>query len=137
MTRINLVPPTELTDQHLIAEYREIFMVPAALRRSLQSRAGFNPRKIPRRFCLNAGHVYFFYDKGRYLHRRYRALCAEMRRRGFRPDAARRFPKQVFAANGLYRDWRPQAADLRIIRARLRAKVAQKPDWYRKTRGRT
>jgi hypothetical protein len=25
MTRINLVPPEELSDQHLIAEYREMF----------------------------------------------------------------------------------------------------------------
>ena len=38
MTRINLVPPSELTDQHLIAEYREIFMVAGSLRRTLLSK---------------------------------------------------------------------------------------------------
>ena len=27
MTRINIIHPNELTDQHLVAEYREIFMV--------------------------------------------------------------------------------------------------------------
>ena len=37
MTRINLVPITELSDQHLVAEYREIFMVGPSLQRSLKS----------------------------------------------------------------------------------------------------
>ena len=34
MTRINLVPPEELMDQHLFAEFREIKMV--SLRRGLK-----------------------------------------------------------------------------------------------------
>ena len=46
MTRINIIPPSELTDQHLIAEYREIFMVPASLRRTLKSKVGFKKNKI-------------------------------------------------------------------------------------------
>jgi deoxyribonuclease (pyrimidine dimer) len=37
MTRINLLPPEELSDQHLIAEYREIFMFGSSLQRSLKS----------------------------------------------------------------------------------------------------
>ena len=37
MRRINLVPPEELSDQHLVAEYREIFMVGSSLQRSLKS----------------------------------------------------------------------------------------------------
>ncbi len=37
MTRINLVQPDELSNQHLVAEYREIFMVGSALQRSLKS----------------------------------------------------------------------------------------------------
>ena len=46
MTRINIVHPSELTDQHLIAEYREITMVPAALKRTLNSKIGFQKNKI-------------------------------------------------------------------------------------------
>ena len=38
MTRINIIEPSELTDQHLIAEYREIFMVGSVLQRSLKSK---------------------------------------------------------------------------------------------------
>lgn len=38
MTRINLVPPSELMDQHLFAEFREIKMVPRSLHRSIVAR---------------------------------------------------------------------------------------------------
>ena len=136
MTRINIVPPRELTDQHLIAEYREIFMVAGSLRRTLQSRRGFCPARIPKNYTLNRGHVYFFYNKGKYLHRRYRQLTAEMRARGFAPDAARKFPADIFIANDLYGDWRPGPAAYKIIRRRLRAKINMKPNWYRVTTAR-
>ena len=67
MTRINIVPVKELMDQHLIAEYREITMVPASLSRTLASKKGLDYSKIPKNYTLNRGHVYFFYDKGLYL----------------------------------------------------------------------
>ncbi len=46
MTRINIIPVKELYDQHLIAEYREITMVPAALNRTLRSKNGLEKSKI-------------------------------------------------------------------------------------------
>ena len=48
MTRINLVPPEELSDQHLVAEYREIFMVGYSLQRSLRSPNWENTKKSDR-----------------------------------------------------------------------------------------
>ena len=42
MTRINIVEPSELTDQHLIAEYREIFMIAGSLKRTLKSKIGYD-----------------------------------------------------------------------------------------------
>ena len=60
MTRINIISPSELTDQHLIAEYREIFMVAGSLKRTLISKSGFVESKVPKNFTLNSGHVYFF-----------------------------------------------------------------------------
>ena len=72
MTRINLVKVQELTDQHLVAEYREIFMVGSALQRSLKSPNWEKTKKsLPVEFTLNGGHVKFFYNKGKYLHKRY------------------------------------------------------------------
>ena len=41
MTRINIISPSELTDQHLVAEYREIFMIGSALQKSLKKRMEF------------------------------------------------------------------------------------------------
>ena len=46
MTRINIISPSELTDQHLIAEYREIFMVAGSLKRTLISKSGFVESKV-------------------------------------------------------------------------------------------
>ena len=133
MTRINIVPPSELTDQHLIAEYREITMVPAALKRTLLSKGGLRKNKISTHYTLNTGHVYFFYNKGKYLHRRYDELIREMRLRGFIADPNRVFPYEIFMDNELYEDWIPTIEDYKIIRERIRQKIAMKPEWYRKT----
>ena len=46
MTRINIIEPSELTDQHLIAEYREITMVPGSLKRTLVSKSGYQEKKV-------------------------------------------------------------------------------------------
>ena len=131
MTRINLVEPSELYDQHLIAEYREIFMVGSSLQRSLRS-PSWDPAKIPKQFTLNTGHVMFFYDKGFYLCKRYQQLVAEMQRRGMSPDPNRRFDVGQWPRE-LFRDWEPSESDKEIVRERIDARIAEKPDWYRKT----
>ena len=64
MTRINLVPPAELSDQHLVAEYREIFMVGSSLQRSLKSPNWEKTKiSIQKNFTLNKSHVKFFMTK--------------------------------------------------------------------------
>ena len=133
MTRINIIEPSELTDQHLIAEYREIFMVAGSLNRTLNSKVGYREARVPKRYTLNSGHVYFFYNKGKYLYRRYKQLIAEMKRRGFKPDKTRVFPTSIFVDNGLYNDWMPNVEDYKIIRQRIKERIAEKPEWYRKT----
>ncbi len=134
MTRINIISPDELTDQHLIAEYREITMVPGSLRRTLVSKTGYTEGKVPKKYTLNAGHVYFFYNKGKYLYNRYQELISEMKDRGFTPDPDRKFPVNIFKDNGLYNDWMPTLEDYKIIRQRIQEKIDMKPDWYRKTK---
>jgi len=132
MTRINLINVNELSDQHLIAEYREITMVPAALKRTLNSRNGLILKNIPKNFTLNKGHVTFFYNKGQYLFNRYRLLINEMKKRGFNPNSDREFPVQIFIENNLFNDWKPTIQDLNIIKKRIDTKIKQKPNWYRK-----
>ena len=134
MTRINIVPVDELMDQHLIAEYREITMVPAALNRTLNSKKGLDPKKISETYTLNTGHVYFFYNKGLYLSKRYHALISEMKKRGFSPDIDRKFPIDIFKNNGLYNDWNPRPHEYLIIRKRIEERIKMKPQWYRMTK---
>ena len=134
MTRINLIPPRRLYDQHLIAEYREIVMVAAALRRSLKAKNGFTLAQIPKRFTLGKGHIKFFYDKGKYLYKRYALLTEEMENRGFKPNRKRRFPSAIFIKNNLFNDWQPRRRDFEIILKRLKHKISLKPAWYRKTK---
>ena len=131
MTRINLVPPEELSDQHLVAEYREIFMVGSSLQRSLKSSNWEKTKKsIPKKFKLNEGHVIFFYNKGKYLSERYDELVKEMKRRNMEPDPFRKFKRDQWPEE-LYRSWRPDKIDLKIIRDRIKQKIDLKPDWYK------
>lgn len=131
MTRINLVKVQELTDQHLVAEYREIFMVGSALQRSLKSSNWEKTKKsLPVEFTLNGGHVKFFYNKGKYLHKRYLGLVNEMKRRGMKPDPSRVFKVHQWP-DDLYRDWSPSEKELEIVRQRIQERIDQKPDWYR------
>ena len=90
MTRINIIPVEDLTDQHLMAEYREIFMIGSALQKSLSS-PNWDKKRIPKELTLGTGHVMFFYDKGKYLDKRYQELRTEMKARGMNPDKTRKF----------------------------------------------
>ena len=131
MTRINLVPPEELSDQHLVAEYREIFMVGSSLQRSLRSPNWEKTKEsIPKKFTLNKGHVKFFYDKGKYLSERYDELIKEMKRRQMSPDPLRIFKKEQWP-DELYNTWKPNDYDLKVIRTRINMKIKLKPDWYK------
>ena len=134
MTRINIISVEELFDQHLIAEYREITMVPAALKRTLKSKKGLDVSRINSKYTLNKGHVYFFYNKGKYLNKRYKKIINEMIKRGFNPDLKRKFETEIFIKNNLYEDWTPKLEDFKIIRERIELKIQQKPSWYRKTK---
>ena len=131
MTRINLVNPSELSDQHLVAEYREIFMVGSALQRSIKSKKWLHTKEnLPKEFTLNLGHVKFFYNKGKYLHKRYIFLVREMKNRGMKPNPKRQFKKEQWPSD-LYKDWEPKINDIEIIRKRIKEKINQKPNWYR------
>jgi deoxyribonuclease (pyrimidine dimer) len=132
MTRINLVDPQELYDQHLIAERREIRLLCANFERSKRSKNGIQTTRIPKKFTLNSGHCLFFYNKGQYLHKRFEALTQEMINRGFQPDTSLHFPQDIWPSH-LYNDWAPTEEDKAIVRERINLRLSQRPGWYRKT----
>jgi histone acetyltransferase (RNA polymerase elongator complex component) len=57
-----------------------------------------------------------------------------MKKKGFKPNSERIFPKDIFKEKGLYNDWIPEEDDYKIIRKCIEEKIALKPDWYRISR---
>jgi hypothetical protein len=78
MTRINLVNPSELTDKHLLAEYRELPRIFTAVRKLQDQGKTPSDISIPPQYKLGEGHVKFFYDKLGWLADRYGDLIAEL-----------------------------------------------------------
>lgn len=79
MTRINSAIPVEyLTDEHLLAEHREIKRLPSVL-----SKTNRQTTKVPVKFCLGPGHIKFFLNKMGFIFDRYLRLYKECKRRGF------------------------------------------------------
>lgn len=124
MVRINLINPSNLADQHLIAEYNEILMLIGYVRKHPSS--GLD--KAPKEYTLGKGHILFFKNKLNYLRNRFNILVREMRRRGFR--AGKRINLKEFD-KGLRNDWEPNERDLIIIKKRLIKKIKLKPRYYR------
>lgn len=156
MTRINLVPPSELADQHLFAEFREMKMVPKSLARSIEAEARqvrrlgmytdldvrisairYLLQRLPKEYTLGAGHVSFFYDKAYSLSKRYVAICVELRRRGVAFNAdAKLDADRVWSDDPelkLMNDYTPTPEALALNRARIAERIAMKPEWYRWT----
>ena len=139
MTRINLIDPAELMDQHLFAEFREIKMIPKSLARSLEAgRKRGNALawvlgKVPKYFTLNTGHVSFFYNKGLYLHNRYKLIKVELRKRGIKFDENSELdPDAILMYHPLlWNDWEPTKEAIQIIRNRIAEKIEIKISWYR------
>lgn len=123
MVRVNIIDPKSLADQHLIAEYDEILMLIGYVRRY----PDIKPNSIPKNYTLNKGHMMFFKDKLLYLKNRHEKLKTEMRSRGFATNMTinlKEFPKD------LCNDWKPNAADKKIIKERIMTKLELKPEYY-------
>jgi deoxyribonuclease (pyrimidine dimer) len=132
MTRINSdLDPKTLKRAHLIAEYREITMVPAALRRSLRTKTKDEILKsIPKQFTLNKGHVTFFYDKQIFLLKRFHRLCDEMDARGYMNDRNRELPFIGFDID-FENDWQSTPDADAIVKERIALRISQKPHLYK------
>lgn len=129
MTRINVVPVDELSDQWLLAEYREL---PRVVKQNI------NISDAPAEYCLGKGHMKWARRHLHYVLVRYLNICLEMKIRGFKPqysyselkDYARNtlFPKMIFET------YYETDKDIDINRQRLIEKYKMKPDFYRWTR---
>lgn len=121
MTRINVVPPRELTDKHLLAEYRELPRV-FALASAWWRRGRDTP--VPAAYTLGKGHVAFFYDKLDFCWRRHALLVYEMRQRGFKPQYE---TPPLVGETGVTQwiNYRPTDEALRVNRERISQRLAE------------
>ena len=114
MTRINCIPVEELTDKHLIAEYRELPRVFKLARPDAD---------IPPTYRMGKGHVTFFYDKLHYLFMRQWDIYDELLRREFNPKYS---PAGLmrFGPKECWNSWEPTPEAMEINRARIAERLA-------------
>jgi deoxyribonuclease (pyrimidine dimer) len=122
------VNPYYLTDQWLIAEYRELPMVIGSLR--------VNDWKIKSivktTFTLGTGHLNFFKPRLLYLAKRHEAVKKEMSNRGFKCDVLK--IELSNCPTEYLNDWIPTLNDSKLIRQRLIEKLTKNKlpiTWWR------
>lgn len=125
MTRINVVPVSELCDEHLRAEHRELTRIPNAIAQGKLA----DHSKIPSEYVLGTGHVYFFADKLVWLLGRYIELRAEMRKRGFKIEW--RWPKDVIGDDNAS-EYTPSQEALDLNRQRIKKRWPKNAHYYSK-----
>lgn len=123
MTRVNVVPPSELSQKMLVAEYREITRLPGNLNKSLNRKGKpFSVTEIPNKYVLGQGHVKFFYDKMKYLQLRFQELVNEMLARGYKPTYQ---DSTIFSncPSEYWNDWTPSAEAIELNRQRIKERT--------------
>lgn len=118
------VNPRYLTDQFLVAEYREEPMLIGSLKYwDWQIKS-----PIPATFNLGIGHMNFLKNKLRYVQRRHHEVKLEMTRRGFFCETLSmdltNIPEQFC------NEWQPTIEDSKILRSRLLWKLKNKPEFF-------
>lgn len=123
MTRINVVPVEELSDQWLIAEYRE-------LPRCLKGKISI--KDAPNHYVFGKGHMKWARKYALYTANRMKELVEEMKYRGFKPNFSSDL--SMYISKDMENDYKPDLKDLAISKERLIEKYNKKPLFYRWTK---
>lgn len=115
MTRINVVPVTELCDKHLLAEYREL---PRIMRLAREG------NDIPAEYTLGTGHVKFFYNKLSFIIDRYKEIVKECKKRKFNIQHEY-LPVVKPIKSSLFGNYIPTEEALNLNRERIALRVSQ------------
>jgi deoxyribonuclease (pyrimidine dimer) len=124
MTRVNVIPVSELSDQHLIAEYHEL---PRVIKQNIDI------SNAPQCFVLGTGHMRWARAHWKYTCDRFCNICREMEYRGFNVNFA---PESLYGymAEQKAGEYTVTDADIEKNRERIREKYNKKPEFYRWTR---
>ena len=121
MTRVNVVPVQELSDQWLIAEYREL---PRCLKGNISI------KDAPDYYVLGKGHMKWVRKHGIYANRRMFELIKEMLFRGFNVTYRDGLTNYITT---LMLDYKPSATDIQINRKRLKDRYNKNSKFYKWT----
>jgi len=122
MVRINCgIEPEYLSDQHLVAEYREILLA-----FGYYNKNGNKGLKEATNNLMNP--IRFYHNKRKYLIKRFFDLKEEMIRRGMKPtkDIKLKNVKMI-----LYNDFEPKEQHIERIKERIIQRLNEKPNLYR------
>jgi deoxyribonuclease (pyrimidine dimer) len=124
MTRVNLgIPVKHLTDEHLLAEHREIKRLCECLDKSIKCGS---IKSIPDKFTLGTGHVKFFFNKMNCVYRRYVMIYLECRRRHFNvTDYSENFRCSYRIYPEYFNDYIASEDDNKIVSERISERIDQ------------
>lgn len=117
---MNLVPVTELSNQHLMREYRELPRIFSMVAKAIER--GEEPgHKSPPRYTIGTGQTRFFYDKLTFIRNRQVKIVEEMKNRGWNPVA---FADPMSVDHGIdhpgyWNDYQPSESEIQTSRWRL------------------
>lgn len=122
MTRVNLgIPVKHLTDEHLLAEHREIKRLCDCLDKSVKCGS---IKSIPGKFTLGTGHVKFFLDKMSCIYRRYVMIYLECKRRHFNvTDYSENFRSSYKIYPEYFNDYIASEDDSKIVSERIAERI--------------
>lgn len=135
MTRINVVHPAELCDQHLLAEWRELTRIPNGI---LNGHFKIDLNNIPEEYTIRTednpnggrGHVKFFTNKLLYLKNRYFDILKECGLRNF--DVKDYWPHGRFFDQRLMNDYIPTNKAKTLNRKRIKERLPKNARYFGK-----
>lgn len=133
MTRINVIRVEELSDLHLLAEYRELPRVVLGNFKDVS--------KSSDSYILGVGHVKWAKKHEKYLLQRFKNLVEELKYRGFTPNYTYDSLSEVCKGDG--KDYHVTVDDIKLNESRIleRLKTSKKkhiwskreiPSWVKK-----
>ena len=123
MTRVNVVSPKELSDQWLIAEYRELPRV---------FKGNFALTNVPKNYKLGTGHVKWARYFGYYTNSRFQEILKEMQYRGFKTSFTGNFISYI--KDEMKNTYKPTSVDLKLNRNRLIERYKANPKVHKWTK---
>lgn len=130
MTRINVVSPSELMDQHLLAELRELPRMFTYIEKHMTDKNYSGPSE----YTMGSGHMKFFSNKATFLYFRMCELDVEMWNRpniSFNFDYDALYSRYKALDNRFKLDYTPTEDALRINRERIAERISERPGFYR------